>query len=193
MRAKALGARVIITEIDPVKAIEAVMDGYDVMPMAQAAQWGDFFITVTGCNKVIDEEDFNHMKDGAICCNAGHFDCEVDIAWLREHALQTQTMRDNIIGYQLPGGKWIYILGEGRLVNLACGDGHPAEIMDMSFAVQALCAKYLVEHQGQIDTMLMDVPVEVDLEIARKKLAFLGKEIDTLTPEQERYLNESGL
>ena len=193
MRAKALGARVIITEIDPVKAIEAVMDGYDVMPMAQAAQRGDIFITVTGCNKVIDEEDFSQMKDGAICCNAGHFDCEVDIAWLREHALQTQTMRDNIIGYQLPGGKWIYILGEGRLVNLACGDGHPAEIMDMSFAVQALCAKYLVEHKGRIDTMLMDVPAEVDMEIARKKLAFLGKEIDTLTKEQERYMNESGL
>ena len=193
MRAKALGARVIITEIDPVKAIEAVMDGYDVMPMAQAARLGDFFVTVTGCNKVIDEEDFSNMKDGAICCNAGHFDCEVDIAWLREHAIQTQAMRDNIVGYQLPDGKWIYILGEGRLVNLACGDGHPAEIMDMSFAVQALCAKYLVEHKGQFDSMLMDVPAQVDMEIARKKLAFLGKEIDTLTEEQERYMNESGL
>ena len=193
MRAKGLGARVIVTEIDPVKAIEAVMDGYDVMPMAQAASLGDFFITVTGCNKVIDEEDFLRMKDGAICCNAGHFDCEVDIAWLREHAVQIQTMRDNIVGYRLEGGKWIYVLGEGRLVNLACGDGHPAEIMDMSFAVQALCAKYLVEHQGQTGTMLMDVPAEVDMEIAGKKLAFLGKEIDSLTPGQERYMNESGL
>ena len=193
MRAKALGARVIVTEIDPVKAIEAVMDGFDVMPMAEAAKYGDFFVTVTGCNKVIDEEDFLNMKDGAICCNAGHFDCEVNIAWLREHAVKTQLMRDNILGFQLEDGRWVHVLGEGRLVNLACGDGHPAEIMDMSFAVQALCAKYLVEHQGRLDSMLMDVPLEVDMEIARKKLSFLGKEIDTLTEEQERYLNESGL
>ena len=193
MRAKALGARVIVTEIDPVKAIEAVMDGFDVMPMAEAAKYGDFFVTVTGCNQVIDREDFLNMKDGAICCNAGHFDCEVDIAWLREHAEETQPMRDNIVGFRLSNGRWIYVLGEGRLVNLACGDGHPAEIMDMSFAVQALSAKYLTEHQGSIRDMLLDVPEEVDMEIARKKLAFLGKKIDTLTPEQERYLNESGL
>ena len=193
MRAKALGARVIVTEIDPVKAIEAVMDGFDVMPMAEAAKYGDFFVTVTGCNKVIDEEDFLNMKDGAICCNAGHFDCEVNIAWLKENAVRIEPMRDNILGYQMADGRWIYILGEGRLVNLACGDGHPAEIMDMSFAIQALSAKYLVEHQGRLDSMLMDVPLEVDMEIARKKLSFLGKEIDTLTEEQERYLNESGL
>ena len=193
MRAKALGARVIVTEIDPVKAIEAVMDGFDVMPMAEAAKYGDFFVTVTGCNQVIDREDFLNMKDGAICCNAGHFDCEVDIAWLRELAEETQPMRDNIVGFRLSNGRWIYVLGEGRLVNLACGDGHPAEIMDMSFAVQALSAKYLTEHQGSIRDMLLDVPEEVDMEIARKKLAFLGKKIDTLTPEQERYLNESGL
>ena len=193
MRAKALGARVIVTEIDPVKAIEAVMDGYDVMPMAQAAKCGDFFVTVTGCEKVVSEEAFRNMKDGAICCNAGHFDCEVDIAWLREHAVQTERMRDNILGYRMADGRWIYVLGEGRLVNLACGDGHPAEIMDMSFAIQALCARYLVEHRSDLCSMLMDVPLEVDMEVARKKLAFLGKEIDTLTPEQERYLNESGL
>ena len=193
MRAKALGARVIVTEIDPVKAIEAVMDGYDVMPMAQAAKCGDFFVTVTGCEKVVSEEAFRNMKDGAVCCNAGHFDCEVDIAWLREHAVQTERMRDNILGYRMADGRWIYVLGEGRLVNLACGDGHPAEIMDMSFAIQALCARYLVEHRSDLCSMLMDVPLEVDMEVARKKLAFLGKEIDTLTPEQERYLNESGL
>ena len=193
MRAKALGARVIVTEIDPVKAIEAIMDGYDVMPMARAAGEGDFFVTVTGCEKVISEEAFRNMKDGAVCCNAGHFDCEVDIAWLREHAVSSQQMRDNIIGYQLENGRWIYILGEGRLVNLACGDGHPAEIMDMSFAIQALSARYLVEHRTELDSMLMDVPPEVDMEVARKKLQFLGKEIDTLTPEQVRYLNESGL
>ncbi len=193
MRAKGLGARVIVTEIDPVKAVEAIMDGFDVMPMAEAAKVGDFFITVTGCDKVIDEEDFSNMKDGAICCNAGHFDCEVDIAWLKEHAVKTELMRDNIIGYQMEDGRWIYILGEGRLVNLACGDGHPAEIMDMSFAIQALSAKYMLENRGKIDSMLLDVPQEVDMEVAVKKLEFLGKKIDVLTEEQERYLNESGV
>ncbi|MDO5119713.1 MAG: adenosylhomocysteinase, partial [Coriobacteriales bacterium] len=146
MRAKGLGARVIVTEIDPVKAIEAIMDGFDVMPMVEAAPLGDFFITVTGCEKVIDEEDFLAMHDGAICCNAGHFDCEVDMAWLRANAVETRDMRENIVGYKLSNGNWIYVLGEGRLVNLACGDGHPAEIMDMSFAIQALSSKWLVEH-----------------------------------------------
>ena len=193
MRAKGLGARVIVTEIDPVKAIEAVMDGFDVMPMAEAAKYGDFFVTVTGCDAVIDAEDFANMKDGAVLCNAGHFDCEIDVAWLRAHALKTEQMRDNILGYQLDEDRWVYVLGEGRLVNLACGDGHPAEIMDMSFAIQALSAKYLVEHQGQLQEKLIDVPEEVDMEVARRKLAFLGKEIDVLTPEQERYLNESGM
>ncbi len=193
MRAKGLGARVIVTEIDPVKAIEAIMDGFDVMPMVEAAPLGDFFITVTGCEKVIDEEDFLAMHDGAICCNAGHFDCEVDMAWLRANAVETRDMRENIVGYKLSNGNWIYVLGEGRLVNLACGDGHPAEIMDMSFAIQALSSKWLVEHEGQIDEMLMDVPEEVDFDVAHKKLAFMGKSIDTLTPEQERYLYESGI
>ncbi len=193
MRAKGLGARVIVTEIDPVRAVEAIMDGFDVMPMAEAAKKGDFFITVTGCDKVIDEEDFANMKDGAICCNAGHFDCEVDIAWLKEHAVKIEPMRNNILGYQMEDGRWIYILGEGRLVNLACGDGHPAEIMDMSFAIQALSARYLLENRGKLDSMLLDVPQEVDMEVAEKKLDFLGKKIDVLTPEQERYLNESGV
>ncbi len=193
MRAKGLGAKVIVTEIDPVKAIEAIMDGFDVMPMVEAAALGDVFVTVTGCEKVIDEEDFLQMRDGAICCNAGHFDCEVDMAGLRAMAVERREMRENIVGYQLPNGRWIYVLGEGRLVNLACGDGHPAEIMDMSFAIQALSAKWLVEHEGQDKDMLMDVPAEVDYAVAQKKLAFMGKRIDTLTPEQERYLNESGL
>ncbi len=193
MRAKGLGARVIVTEIDPVRAVEAIMDGFDVMPMAEAAKKGDFFITVTGCDKVIDEEDFANMKDGAICCNAGHFDCEVDIAWLKENAVKIEPMRNNILGYQMEDGRWIYILGEGRLVNLACGDGHPAEIMDMSFAIQALSARYLLENRGKLDSMLLDVPQEVDMEVAVKKLEFLGKQIDVLTPEQERYLNESGV
>jgi adenosylhomocysteinase len=117
----------------------------------------------------------------------------VDIAWLRANAQKTEMMRDNIQGFLLPNGRWVYVLGEGRLVNLACGDGHPAEIMDMSFAIQALSAKYMVEHRDEIGSMLIDVPRDVDLEVARKKLAFLGKEIDVLTPEQERYLNESGM
>ncbi len=193
MRAKGLGAKVIVTEIDPVKAIEAIMDGFDVMPMVEAAALGDVFVTVTGCEKVIDEEDFLQMRDGAICCNAGHFDCEVDMAGLRAMAVERREMRENIVGYRLPNGRWIYVLGEGRLVNLACGDGHPAEIMDMSFAIQALSAKWLVEHEGQDKDTLMDVPAEVDYAVAQKKLAFMGKRIDTLTPEQERYLNESGL
>ena len=191
MRAKGLGAKVIVTEIDPVKAIEAVMDGFEVMPMKQAAAIGDFFVTVTGCDKVIDEEDFMEMKDGAILCNAGHFDCEIDMAGLRKLATSSAPLRNNITGYTLPNGKTLAVLGEGRLVNLACGDGHPAEIMDMSFAIQALSAKYLIEHQGKLDSMLIDVPEEVDREVAIKKLNFLGKEIDVLTPEQEAYLNSS--
>lgn len=191
MRAKGLGARVVVTEIDPVKAIEAVMDGFDVMPMLEAAKLGDFFVTVTGCDKVIDAEDFAVMKDGAILCNAGHFDCEIDMAGLREIAVDTKEMRKNIMGYLLPSGQWIFVLAEGRLVNLAAGDGHPAEIMDMSFAIQALSAKYLVEHADELDQMIIDVPREVDNDVAIRKLAFLGKRIDVLTPEQEAYLNSS--
>lgn len=191
MRAKGLGAKVIVTEIDPVKAIEAVMDGFEVMPMKKAAALGDFFVTVTGCDKVIDEEDFNEMKDGAILCNAGHFDCEIDMAGLRKMAVKSAELRHNIMGYTLPNGKTLAVLGEGRLVNLACGDGHPAEIMDMSFAIQALSAKYLIEHGKELTEKLIDVPEEVDRDVAVKKLAFLGKEIDTLTPEQEAYLNQS--
>ena len=183
------GARVIVTEVDPVKAIEAVMDGFDVMPMKEAAKVGDFFITVTGCNKVIDEEDFAVIKDGAIMCNAGHFDCEIDMAWLKKNAVESKEMRKNIQGYKLPTGQWVFVLAEGRLVNLAAGDGHPAEIMDMSFAIQALSAKYLVEKNGKVGSMLIDVPKEVDNDVATRKLNFLGKYIDKLTPEQEAYLN----
>ncbi len=193
MRAKALGARVIVTEIDPVKAIEAVMDGFEVMPMKEAARQGDFFVTVTGCAGVIDEEDFMEMKEGAILCNAGHFDVEIDMKRLRELAVDRQEMRRNIMGYQLPNGKWIYVLAEGRLVNLAAGDGHPAEIMDMSFAIQALSAKYLVEHEKNLQERLIDVPREVDMEVAYRKLRFLGKDIDKLTPYQQEYLNSSSL
>ena len=191
MRAKGLGAKVIVTEVNPVKAIEAVMDGFEVMPMKEAARIGDFFVTVTGCDKVIDAEDFAVMKDGAILSNAGHFDCEIDMAALREIAVEKKEMRKNIMGYKLPTGQWIFVLGEGRLVNLACGDGHPAEIMDMSFAIQALSAKYLVEHGSELSEKLIDVPRSVDEDVASRKLAFLGKEIDTLTAEQEAYLNKS--
>ena len=193
MRAKGLGAKVIVTEIDPVKAIEAVMDGFDVMPMQEAAKIGDFFITVTGCAKVISEEDFRVMKNGAILCNAGHFDVEIDMKRLREIALDTIDQRKNIVGYKISEDRWIYVLAEGRLVNLAAGDGHPAEIMDMSFAIQALSAKYLVEHAGELTEKLINVPKEVDMEVATRKLAFLGKQIDTLTPEQEAYLNSSNV
>ena len=189
MRAKALGARVIVTEIDPIKAIEAVMDGYDVMPMEEAAKVGDFFITVTGCNKVITEQHFRKMKNGAILANAGHFDCEVDMENLRQIATDISEERKNIMGYTIEEGRRIYVLAEGRLVNLAAGDGHPAEIMDMSFAIQALSARYLVQNQGKLDQVLIDVPREVDLEVAQRKLKFLGKEIDHLTLEQEAYLN----
>ncbi len=188
MRAKGLGARVIVTEVDPVKAIEAVMDGFDVMPMNEAAKVGDFFVTVTGCSGVITEKDFLVMKEGAILCNAGHFDVEVDMAGLRKLAVEQQEQRKNIMGYKLPNGKWIYVLAEGRLVNLAAGDGHPAEIMDMSFAIQALSAKYLVEHGNELTTKLIAVPKEVDKDVAMRKLEFLGKKIDTLTDEQRVYL-----
>lgn len=165
------------------------MDGFDVMPMKEAAKVGDFFITVTGCDGVIDKEDFTEMKEGAILCNAGHFDCEIDMAWLKANAVEKKEQRKNIMGYKLPTGQWIFVLAEGRLVNLAAGDGHPAEIMDMSFAIQALSAKYLVEHGGELTEKLIDVPEEVDRDVAKRKLAFLGKEIDVLTPEQEKYLN----
>ncbi|MBR3635364.1 MAG: adenosylhomocysteinase [Lachnospiraceae bacterium] len=191
MRAKGLGAKVIVTEVNPIRAIEAVMDGFEVMPMNDAARIGDFFVTVTGCDKVIDKDDFAVMKDGAILTNAGHFDCEVDMAGLREMAVESKQMRNNIMGYKLPTGQWLCVIAEGRLVNLAAGDGHPAEIMDMSFAIQALSAKYLVEHQGNLESMLIDVPEDVDMDVASRKLAFLGKKIDTLTEEQIAYLNAS--
>ena len=190
MRAKGMGARVIVTEVNPVRAIEAVMDGFDVMPMAQAAPLGDFFVTVTGCAGVVRKEDFLKMKDGAICCNAGHFDVEVDVASLRRMAVETAEMRNNIMGYRLENGRWIYILAEGRLVNLAAGDGHPAEIMDMSFAIQALSAAYLVKNAGSITEKLIKVPEEVDRNVALRKLNYLGKNIDVLTPEQEAYLSQ---
>ena len=191
MRAKGLGAKVIVTEVDPVKAMEAVMDGFSVMPMAEAAREGDLFVTVTGCAGVITPDHFPLMKDGAILCNAGHFDVEVDVAGLRQMAVKAAPARANIMGYRLANGHTLYVIAEGRLVNLAAGDGHPAEIMDMSFAIQALSARYLVEHPElprERGAMLHDVPRAIDEEVARRKLAYWNCAIDTLTPAQHRYL-----
>lgn len=188
MRAKGLGAKVIVTEVDPVKAIEAVMDGFTVMRMEDAAPLGDFFVTVTGCSHVITEKSFLKMHEGAILSNAGHFDVEVDMAGLRELAVSTFEARQNITGYTLPNGVTIYVIAEGRLVNLAAGDGHPAEIMDMSFAIQARSAEWLIAHRGQVDTVLNNVPREVDEAVARQKLTSLDITIDTLTDEQRVYL-----
>ena len=197
MRAKGLGARVIVTEVDPIKAMEAVMDGFRVMNMAQAAPVGDIFVTVTGCEDVITKEHFLNMKDGAICCNAGHFDCEVSVRDLKKLATGEKPARNNIQEYTLPNGRRIYLIAEGRLVNLAAGDGHPAEIMDMSFAIQALSAKYLVDNRKTLrpfdsaqgpGAMLHNVPAEIDREVALRKLADWGIAIDTLTEKQKIYL-----
>lgn len=189
MRAKGMGARVIVTEIDPVKAIEAVMDGFDVMPMTEAAKIGDLFITVTGCCGVITADSFANMKDGAVMCNAGHFDVEVDVAGLKKIAVETREMRRNIMGYKMPDGRWLHVLAEGRLVNLAAGDGHPAEIMDMSFAIQFMSVKYLAEHASELKERLIKVPEEIDSLVAQRKLSMMGKTIDVLTPEQKAYIS----
>ena len=191
MRAKGLGASVIVTEINPIKAMEAVMDGFKVMPMVEAAKIGDFFVTVTGCNDVIGEKAFLNMKDGAILSNAGHFDVEVNVAKLKEMAVETGVARNNIQYYKLANGNRINVIAEGRLVNLAAGDGHPAEIMDMSFAIQALSAAYLVKNKDKLkagEKMTVNVPAEVDKEVAERKLRYWGITIDKLTREQEKYL-----
>ncbi len=189
MRAKGLGAKVIVTEIDHIKAIEAVMDGFDVMPMNEAAKYGDFFVTVTGCRDVITEKDFMLMKDGAILCNAGHFNVEIDMETLDKIAVEKEEKRNNIIGYQMINGRWINVIAEGRLVNLAAGDGHPAEIMDMSFSIQALSALYLLQHKDENSDMLIEIPREVDELVAKRKLSFWGCNIDELTDVQKAYLN----
>ena len=188
LRAKGLGAKVIVTETDPVRALEAVMDGFQVMPMAEAARQGDMFITVTGCSGVITAEHFEHMKDGAILTNAGHFDVEVDMAGLNALAVEKYEARHNIQGYVLPNGKTLFVIAEGRLVNLAAGDGHPAEIMDMSFAIQALSAEYLAKHRAELVPGVISVPRELDEAVARRKLRAMGVSIDSLSAEQEDYL-----
>ena len=188
LRAKGLGAKVIVTETDPVRALEAVMDGFQVMPMAEAAKLGDMFITVTGCSGVITAEHFESMKDGAILTNAGHFDVEVDMAGLNALAVEKYEARHNIQGYVLPNGKTLFTIAEGRLVNLAAGDGHPAEIMDMSFAIQALSAEYLAKHRAELVPGVISVPRELDEAVARRKLRAMGVSIDSLSAEQEDYL-----
>ena len=188
LRAKGLGAKVIVTETDPVRALEAVMDGYEVMPMREAAKIGDMFVTVTGCSGVITAEHFETMKDGAILTNAGHFDVEVDMAGLEKLAVKKYDARHNIQGYVLPSGKTLFTIAEGRLVNLAAGDGHPAEIMDMSFAVQALSAEYLAVHRDSLRPGVMAVPRELDEAVAQRKLKAMGVEIDSLSGEQAAYI-----
>ena len=189
MRGKALGAKVIVTEIDPVCAVEAVMDGFDVMPMEEAAPLGDFFITATGCNQVITVEHMKRMKERAILANAGHFNVEVDMPSLEKEAVEKKELRANIMGYRLDNGKWICVMAEGKLVNIAAGNGHPAEIMDMSFAVQALSALYVKEHYKTLQNKVYDVSGEIDSLIAGRKLSAWGIEIDRLTEEQKRYLS----
>lgn len=190
MRAKGLGANVIVTEIDPIKGIEAVFDGFRVMPMAEAAKYGDFFITVTGCKDVITKEHFPLMKDGVVLSNAGHFDVEINVKDLEAMTVEpAYEVRKNITTYTMPNGHKLNLLGEGRLVNLACGDGHPAEIMDLSFAMQFLAMKYLLEHKGGLENSLYVLPEELNTEIAALKLEAMGYGIDTLTPEQYAYLH----
>ena len=187
MRAKGLGAKVVVTEVDAICAMEAAMDGFSVMSMSEAAKLGDFFITVTGCKDVICGDHFEGMKDGAIMCNAGHFDVEVAVAELKKISDSHGVARNNIQSYKL-GDKTLYIIAEGRLVNLAAGDGHPAEIMDLSFALQALSLKYLVDNKGKLDNKVYNVPKEIDDYVAKLKLQALGIEIDALSDEQQKYM-----
>ncbi len=188
MRLKGLGANVIVTEVNPVRAIEAVMDGFRVMPMDDAAPLGDLFITVTGCSDVITRKHFECAKDGALFSNAGHFDVEVDKKALEEMSVEVWQRKPNIMGYRMRDGRVLNLLAEGRLVNLAAGNGHPAEIMDMSFAIQARCMEYLIKTAGTLEKKVYAVPREIDESVARDKLAGMGVSIDALTAEQRAYL-----
>ncbi|AQS59446.1 adenosylhomocysteinase [Desulforamulus ferrireducens] len=190
MRAKGMGAKVIVTEVDPVKAIEAYMDGFHPMNSLEAAKLGDVFITATGCKDVFARKHYEVMKDGAILCNAGHFDVEVNKPDLAAMATSRRIVRKDIEEFTLPDGRKLYLLAEGRLVNLAAGDGHPAEIMDMSFALQALSARYVLENAKKLEREVYVVPKEIDDLVANIKLKSLGVEIDSLTPEQQAYINE---
>jgi adenosylhomocysteinase len=188
-RAKGHGAKVIICEVDPLKALEAVMDGFDVMPMEQAAKIGDIFCTLTGNKNAIRKKHFLDMKDGAIISNSGHFNVELDLPGLEQASTSKRKIREFVEEYTLLNGNRVYLLGEGRLINLAAAEGHPSSVMDMSFANQALSMEYLAREHGKLDNRVYPVPLHIDQEIARLKLASLGVEIDTLTPEQEKYLS----
>lgn len=190
MRARGMGAKVIITEVNPIRALEAVMDGFQVMPMEEAAKIGDIFCTLTGDINVIRKEHFLLMKDGAIVCNSGHFNVEIDINALRELAVECRkNVRDFVDQYVLPDGRRINLLAEGRLINLVAAEGHPASVMDMSFSTQALAAEYVVKNQGRLPRKVIRVPQEIEDLVARLKLESMGVKIDSLSPEQEKYLN----
>ncbi len=188
MRAKGLGSQIIITEVEPLRALEAVMDGFQVMPMLEAARIGDIFITVTGDKHVIGKKHLEVMKDGAILANSGHFNVEIDIPSLESLAKSKRRIRPFVDEYSLKDGRHLYLLGEGRLINLAAAEGHPASVMDMSFANQALCLEYIVKNRGQLEAKVYGVPQVIDKQVARLKLESMGVRIDSLTPEQEQYL-----
>jgi adenosylhomocysteinase len=189
MRAQGMGARVIVTEVDPVRALEALMDGFAVMPMEEAAPVGDFFCTVTGNIHVIRKEHFLAMKDGAIVSNSGHFNVELDLEGLEEITRKKRDIRPFVVEHELASGIRIYVLGEGRLINLAAAEGHPSVVMDMSFANQSLSAEYMIKEGKNLEKTVYPVPVEMDREIARLKLEAEGARIDVLTEEQNKYLN----
>ncbi len=188
-RARGMGANVIVTEVDPLKALEAVMDGFRVMPMLEAAKIGDFFCTVTGDLNVIDDHDFVVMKDGAIVANSGHFNCEINIPALEAMSVKKSLVRPFVERYEMKDGRYIHLLGEGRLINLASAEGHPASVMDMSFANQALAAEFMMKNASKLEKMVYSVPEEIDKEIARLKLLAMGVELDELTETQVKYLN----
>lgn len=187
-RARGMGAHVLVTEVDPLAALEAVMDGFPVVPMAEAARRGEVFVTVTGNRDVIRREHFEVMRDGAVLANAGHFDVEIDVAGLRALSTRTRRVREHVEEFTLPDGRRLYLLAEGRLVNLAAAEGHPAAVMDMSFANQALCVEWLVRSAGELAPQVYPVPEEIDRQVAALKLEAMGVRIDQLTPEQRRYL-----
>jgi adenosylhomocysteinase len=189
MRARGLGAQVIVTEVDPTKAIEAALDGYRVMPMSQAVAVGDVFVTVTGNKSVIREEHFRAMKDGAVVCNSGHFNVEIDIPALEKISKSRRPIREFVEEFTTTDGRKLHLLADGRLINLAAAEGHPASVMDMSFANQALAAEHMVKNHETLEKIVHDVPIEIDREIARLKLASMGIDIDKLTPEQVKYLS----
>jgi adenosylhomocysteinase len=189
MRASGMGARVIITEVDPLRALEAVMDGFQVLPMADAAPVGDFFCTLTGDIHILRREHFSMMKDGAIICNSGHFNVEIELEALADMAVKRRMVRDFVEEFQLADGRCIYLLGEGRLINLAAAEGHPSSVMDMSFANQSLSVEYLALHGASLARSVHGVPVEIDSTIARLKLSSMGVRIDSLSAEQDKYLH----